>query len=193
MTKNSPVLSSNPFRTSPNTRTNPKTSCHTDASQVSLVDLALAPTAEIGDLRTMVHQARPFDQKETPSGPVVDIDAAKTDTDYSGAYSESRFRTKLARYALSAGQAVVEKALVLFYALRDPGTPTRAKAIVIGALGYFIMPLDAIPDLIPGAGFIDDLGAIAIALTLVAAHIKPVHFDKAEKAAIRIFNPKIKG
>ena len=141
----------------------------------------------------MAHQARPFKEQETPSGPVVDVEAASTDTDYSGAYSESRFRTKLARYALTAGQTIVEKALVLFYVLGDPATPARAKAIVIGALGYFIMPLDAIPDLIPGAGFSDDLGALAVALTLVSMYIKPVHFDKARKAAVRIFNPKTKG
>ena len=138
----------------------------------------------------MSHRARPFKEQETPSGPVVDIEGAEANTDYSAAYSESRFRTKLTRYALTAGQAVVEKALVLFYVPRDPATQVRAKAIVIGALGYFIMPLDAIPDLIPGAGFSDDLGALAIAFALVAMNIKPEHFDRARKATLRIFNPR---
>lgn len=140
----------------------------------------------------MPHQARQFKEQETPPGPVVDIESAEADTDYASAYSENRFRTKLARYALTAGQAVVEKALVLFYVLRDPATPARAKAIVIGALGYFIMPLDAIPDLLPGVGFSDDLGALAIAFALVAMHIKPAHFDRAKKATLRIFNPRKK-
>jgi uncharacterized membrane protein YkvA (DUF1232 family) len=138
----------------------------------------------------MEHKARPFKEQETPAGPVVDIEGAEANTDYSGAYSENRFHTKLARYALSAGQVVVEKALVLFYVLRDPSTPARAKAIVIGALGYFIMPLDAIPDLIPGAGFSDDLGALAVAFTLVAMHIKPEHLARAKKATLRLFNPR---
>ena len=140
----------------------------------------------------MPHQARQFKEQETPPGPVVDIESAEADTDYANAYSENRFRTKLARYALTAGQAVVEKALVLFYVLRDPSTPTRAKAIVIGALGYFIMPLDAIPDLLPGVGFSDDLGALAVAFTLVAMHIKPEHLERAKKATLRIFNPRKK-
>jgi len=140
----------------------------------------------------MEHRARPFKEQETPAGPVVDIEAAQADTDYSSAYSESRFRGKLARYAFSAGQTVVEKALVLFYVLRDPATPTRAKAIVIGALGYFIMPLDAIPDLLPAVGFSDDLGALAVAFTLVAMHIKPKHFERAKRATQRIFNPRKK-
>ena len=140
----------------------------------------------------MPHRARPFKEHETPSGPVVDIESAEAGTDYASAYSENRFRTKLARYALTAGQTVVEKALVLFYLLRDPATPARAKAIVIGALGYFIMPLDAIPDLLPGVGFSDDLGALAVAFTLVAMHIKPEYIDRAKKATLRIFNPRKK-
>ena len=141
----------------------------------------------------MPHRAKPFKEQETPSGPVVDIDEVEADTDYAGAYSENKFRAKLAKYALTAGQAVVEKALVLFYVLRDPATPARAKAIVIGALGYFIMPLDAIPDLIPGAGFSDDLGALAVAFTLVAMHIKPEHLERARRATLRIFHRKNKG
>jgi uncharacterized membrane protein YkvA (DUF1232 family) len=140
----------------------------------------------------MPHRAREFKEQETPVGPIVDIETAEETTDYAEAYSESRFRTKLARYALSAGKAVVEKALVLFYVLRDPATPPRAKAIIIGALGYFIMPLDAIPDLIPGAGFSDDLGALAVATTLIAMHIKPEHSERARIAANRIFNPRKK-
>jgi len=156
-------------------------------------DPALAHPADFGQGSLMPHRARPFREQETPPGPVVDIEPAEANTDYSSAYSESRFRTKLTRYALTAGQAVVEKALVLFYVLRDPATPARAKAIVIGALGYFIMPLDAIPDLIPGVGFGDDLGALAIAFALVAMHIKPKHFERARQATLRIFNRKTKG
>lgn len=136
----------------------------------------------------MEHKARTYRAQETPPGPVVDIEGVEANTDYAGAYSENGFHNKLARYALTAGQAVVEKALVLFYVLRDPATPNRARAIVIGALGYFIMPLDAIPDLIPGVGFTDDLGALAVAFTLVAMHIRPEHIQRAKKATGRIFN-----
>ena len=139
------------------------------------------------------HRARSFKERDAPPGLVVDIEPAAETTDYSQAYSESRFKSKVARYALTAGQALVEKALTLFYALRDPDTPTRAKVIIIGALGYFIVPLDAIPDLIPGAGFSDDLGALAVALTLIAAHVKPEHTERAHRAAVRIFHPRKKG
>jgi uncharacterized membrane protein YkvA (DUF1232 family) len=137
-------------------------------------------------------RARAFKEKDAPPGPVVELEKAEETTDYAEAYSENRFKSKLARYALTAGQALVEKALTLFYVLRDPDTPTRAKVIIVGALGYFIVPLDAIPDLIPGAGFSDDLGALAIALTLISTHVKPEHTARAHRAAVRIFNPRKK-
>lgn len=140
----------------------------------------------------MPHRAQTFKEQDTPPGPIVDIEPAEETTDYAEAYSESRFKSKLARYALLAGQTLVEKALTLFYALRDPDTPIRAKMIIIAALGYFIVPLDAIPDIIPGAGFSDDLGALAVAITLIATHVKPEHTERAHRAAVRIFNPRRK-
>jgi uncharacterized membrane protein YkvA (DUF1232 family) len=50
-------------------------------------------------------------------------------------------------------------------------------------LGYFICPVDAIPDAIPFGGYADDAGAIAVALSMVAAHIKPVHKEMAKNKA----------
>ncbi len=70
---------------------------------------------------------------------------------------------KVRRFALKAGKHVIREAMVLYYCLRDPDTPGRAKAIIIGALGYFILPFDCIPDLIPGAGFTDDLAVLIMA------------------------------
>ena len=107
--------------------------------------------------------------------------------DYSHSYTESGFWEKLAKFAKSAGRDVVEKALILFYAASDPDTPTKAKAIIFSALGYFILPLDAIPDITPLLGFSDDLGAIALALATVAAHIKPQHRLAAKEKAAKWF------
>ena len=95
--------------------------------------------------------------------------------DYSKNYSENELLEKLTQFAKSAGRELVEKALILYYAASDPDTPQKAKAIIFSALGYFILPLDAIPDITPLLGFSDDLGAIALALATVAAHIKPQH------------------
>lgn len=91
--------------------------------------------------------------------------------DYADAYTEERLRSKLSRHAVSAGRDVVERALLLYYALQREQTPAWAKATIVGALGYFITPLDAIVDITPGIGFVDDLGVLAFALATVSASI----------------------
>lgn len=86
-------------------------------------------------------------------------------------YSEGSFWDKLIKYAKDAGKEVIEKALWLYYTMQEPGTPAWAKSIIIGALGYFISPLDIIPDVMPLVGYTDDLGVLAAAITAVAAYI----------------------
>ena len=102
-------------------------------------------------------------------------------TDYGKDYSEETFWEKVAKFAIQAGREVIEKALVLYYCLQDSDTPAWTKAVIVGALGYFIVPLDAIPDLTPMVGFTDDLGALAVALAVVAAHVKPKHGKMAKE------------
>lgn len=102
-------------------------------------------------------------------------------SDYSKAYSERSFWWKLGKYALVAGRQVVEKALILYYCLRDPDTPLWAKGVIIGALGYFISPIDAIPDFIPVIGYSDDLAVLVAAIAMVAMHIKKAHREAAEQ------------
>ncbi|MBT6381766.1 MAG: DUF1232 domain-containing protein [Opitutales bacterium] len=110
-----------------------------------------------------------------------------TPTDYSNNYSETGLWDKLTQFAKSAGREVVGKALILFYVASDPDTPKRAKTIIFSALGYFILPLDAIPDFTPILGFSDDLGAMALALATVAAHIKPEHRQAAKRKTTEWF------
>ncbi len=93
-------------------------------------------------------------------------------------YSDDGFWKKLKQHGASAGREVLEAALKLYYALQDPDTPAAAKAIIIGALAYFIIPSDAVLDLLPG-GYVDDLGALVGALWTVAEHIKDEHVQKA--------------
>ncbi|TXH71619.1 MAG: DUF1232 domain-containing protein [Thiothrix sp.] len=94
-------------------------------------------------------------------------------------YTEPSFWSKLKSYAKAAGRDVVELALKLYYCLQDPDTPKWAKTIIIGALAYFIMPVDAIMDFIPG-GYVDDWGALAGALATVVTHIKDSHVQQAK-------------
>ena len=103
--------------------------------------------------------------------------------EFEDAFSEQGFWTKLKHFARSAGKEVVEKALLLYYAAQEEKAPTRAKATIAGALGYFIVPLDAIADLTPAVGYADDLGVLALAIAAVATYIND---DVRQKAAARI-------
>ena len=90
---------------------------------------------------------------------------------YQKHYSEQGLRVKLAKVARRAGIKVVYLVLLLFYALRSDKISAKDRTIIFGALGYFILPLDILPDLIPLLGYTDDLGALAIAIGRVAMNI----------------------
>lgn len=104
---------------------------------------------------------------------------------YAKHYDDGSFRQKLRGVAKALGRVVLEKLLILFYVLKDRDTPWKSKLIVAGALGYFIMPADLIPDWIPVAGFTDDATAIGAAIAAVAPHIKQEHKELAKKQAAR--------
>jgi uncharacterized membrane protein YkvA (DUF1232 family) len=103
------------------------------------------------------------------------------------AYSENRFWNKLKRYAKTAGTEVVEKALLLYYAAQEEKAPAWAKGTIAAALGYFIVPLDAITDLAPGIGYADDLGVLVLAIAAVAAYVNDDVRAKAAKKMLDWF------
>ena len=72
------------------------------------------------------------------------------------------------------------EALAVWYCARDEETPPAAKGMMLAGLAYFVMPADAIPDVIAGIGFTDDAAVIATVLALIGRHIKPRHKDAAE-------------
>ena len=86
-------------------------------------------------------------------------------------FTETSFWKKVKQFAGVAGKEVVEMALQLYYALQSPDTPAWSKTVIIGALGYFISPIDAISDFIPMVGYADDLGVLAAAIATVRTHI----------------------
>jgi uncharacterized membrane protein YkvA (DUF1232 family) len=103
--------------------------------------------------------------------------------EYEEAFSERGFRDKLTTYAKSAGREVVEKALLLYYAAQEEKAPKWAKATIAGALGYFIVPLDAIADFTPAVGYADDLGVLVLAIAAVASYVNE---DVRAKTATRM-------
>src|SRR5882757_657120 len=102
------------------------------------------------------------------------------DDEYAREFSDDGFWKKLLHYAKAAGSEVVERALQLYFAAQAPATPAWAKATIYGALGYFICPMDAIPDLTPAVGYSDDLGALAAAFAAVALYVTPAVKAKAQ-------------
>jgi len=72
-----------------------------------------------------------------------------------------------------------EDLLAAYYAAMDPATPTRVRAVLIGALAYFVMPADLIPDVVAGLGFTDDAAVLTAALGTLAEHIRPAHRERA--------------
>lgn len=69
-----------------------------------------------------------------------------------------------------------------YYCAMDPKTPTRVRGTLLGALAYFILPVDAIPDLIPGLGFTDDAAVLAAVIAMLGEHITETHRLAAAKA-----------
>jgi len=93
--------------------------------------------------------------------------------DYIRFFNDSDLWSKIKRVARKAGVKVVYHVLVLYYVARDPAVPRAEKMKIYGALGYFILPIDLIPDTIIGLGFTDDLAALAWAIYAVNRYITP--------------------
>lgn len=79
---------------------------------------------------------------------------------YKDKFSTSGFVEKISRIAKRAGVKLVYSALILYYTLESDKVSTKEKAIILGALGYLISPLDFVPDAIPIAGLSDDLAVL---------------------------------
>ena len=110
--------------------------------------------------------------------------------EYAQYFSDSKLWKKLKKVARKAGRKAVYYVLVLYYVSRDPAVPRSLKLKVLGALGYFILPLDFIPDIILGLGFTDDLAALAWALFTLKKYITPEIERKARERLGEWFGPE---
>lgn len=100
------------------------------------------------------------------------METPKDYNSYGSHYSEGNLWSKIRRIASKAGIKVIYVVLVLYYALRSSKLSTKDRTIIIGALGYFILPADLIPDFLPG-GYVDDWGALIWAAKAVWDNITP--------------------
>ncbi|MDR2441377.1 MAG: DUF1232 domain-containing protein [Planctomycetaceae bacterium] len=107
---------------------------------------------------------------------------------YEKDYSEKSFWQKIKGTAHKLGRKFLEEILILYYTLLSSQTPLHVKAMIIGALGYFISPIDLIPDVLPIVGYTDDVAVIAATVkTVTKAVVKHCKIEEfREKARQKI-------
>jgi uncharacterized membrane protein YkvA (DUF1232 family) len=92
---------------------------------------------------------------------------------YERHYNEASFWKKLKHVASKVGSKVLYPALQLYFLLQAKDVPMKAKTLIVGALGYLILPTDLVPDFIPALGFTDDLTALMVALRTLNKYLSP--------------------
>ena len=108
-------------------------------------------------------------------------------SNYEKDYSEKGLFAKIVDNVKAVGLTLIYKALQLFYVAQSPNCPTPIKAGIFAALGYFISPLDMIPDFIPIGGYSDDALAIAAAIAMAQIYITPEIKQQAKDKIATIF------
>jgi uncharacterized membrane protein YkvA (DUF1232 family) len=102
-----------------------------------------------------------------------------TEKKYSTFFSKQKLWVKLKEQAKNAGTKVVYATLLLYYTMESPNVKAKTKLSIAAALGYFILPTDAIFDLTPIIGYSDDLGVLLFVLTQIGQNITPEIKEKA--------------
>ena len=131
--------------------------------------------------------AEKLDAAAAAGGPIDESELKARIKGYGKEYSDKTFWEKVKRFGKNAGVKVVYAALLLFYTLKDADVPPWAKSVIIGALAYFIAPIDIIPDFIPVAGYTDDFATLVAAVAVVAKHIDDKSRGKARARLVSWF------
>lgn len=107
---------------------------------------------------------------------------------YQDKFSKDNLLLKLQHYGRDIGLTVLYNVLQLWYVLQKPEVPAKNKAVIMGALGYLITPLDFIPDLTPILGYNDDAAAILFALYMVRQYVDDEVKAQAKACLAKIFS-----
>ncbi len=101
---------------------------------------------------------------------------------------EERVKRKFWKTLARAASVIpfAEDVVAAYYCAFDPQTPTRVRATLIGALAYFVLPFDVVPDFLAVVGFTDDATVLMATLAMLRGHIKPVHQAAAREALARM-------
>lgn len=106
---------------------------------------------------------------------------------YAGHFSEAKFLKKILSFAKRLGIKAVYWAFVLYYALAGDNISKKERLIILGALGYVILPYDLLPDFLPVVGLTDDIAALTYAVWKVAGNITQEVRSKADAKVRDIF------
>ena len=106
-------------------------------------------------------------------------------------YSEADFFKKISAFGVKIGVEILFYALILFYVLTDEKVSFKNKMVIMGALGYFILPTDFIADFIPVLGFSDDAAFLTFALMSISKSITPEIKEKAKKKIKELIDENI--
>ncbi|WP_297072269.1 YkvA family protein [uncultured Duncaniella sp.] len=107
---------------------------------------------------------------------------------FKDAYDHTALMDKLKKYGRKAGLKVVYGVLILYYASLDKSISFKDRMMIMAALGYFVVPLDIIPDALFG-GFVDDMAALTFVLKTVWHNLTPSVFDRARTKLEEWFGP----
>jgi uncharacterized membrane protein YkvA (DUF1232 family) len=119
-----------------------------------------------------------------PSFSWQDFTALKRQAQTEDSGLRGKFWRKLLREA--ANVPFLEDVLTAHYCVFDRQTPVHVKAVLAGAIVYFVVPDDLIPDYIPVIGYADDAAVLGAAFKLVSSHIKPEHREAAQRMLVRL-------
>lgn len=106
---------------------------------------------------------------------------------YTDNYSEENLLHKISKFGAHIGLELLYKVAQLWCVLQKPEVPAKDKALIMGALGYLITPLDFLPDLTPVLGYSDDLVAISFALLKVQGYIDDEVKAEAKALLAKVF------
>ena len=107
---------------------------------------------------------------------------------YKDNFSTKAFAEKISKIAKRAGSKLVYAALILYYSLQSKSVSMKDKALILGALGYLISPLDAIPDAFPILGLGDDLAVLTYALKKIWDNVSDEMREKAQSKLSKWFD-----
>ena len=120
------------------------------------------------------------------------MDVKQSDVEkYGKDYSEDGLWDKISGNLKKAGANLIYKVLQLFYVAQNPNVPMKIRAAMIAPLGYFISPVDLIPDLTPVVGYTDDAAVISMAIAFAHAYIDDEIRRKAKDKLVAFFGKDI--